>query len=462
MIIMRPTSLSFVCLLWSTAQVHGGKNKKKTGAVPKPPAVIPIATTPVETALPTVTDAEIHTVPHIPTTVPAQWDSDDVLVATTLPTTIAPVTVATPPSIFIEEQVPEPLQFVDTLRPPDMPRARTLSSLTDDSGILDSLKDYPDADEMVEISLKTPARSPGRQGIPPFPSSKHTALPPLVETEAPSEEVDEWTVIVTENDDWETSDNVDEKSMTSDVRRGIEHVLMLSDNDLLALVGTEIEDDIISLEPWMFEPRLGERFGRWLVNRGRDLGLVSADFIEKSRGPVQHAWIRLSDMISGAALFMHDTTEIVVDTVVALPYGDAAASMAKAATVAGKATVVAGVSVMNAIAETPLAQRTVANTDILVTSTKLKAVQAYREFLQSVLSKLEASKATMDSEADVLSKRLEYRNSQTRRKRRDDGHEEEMDENWDEVSMDEASEPPLDGEAILGNEEEEEDDDFGG
>ncbi len=133
---------------------------------------------------------------------------------------------------------------------------------------------------------------------------------------------------------------------------------------------------------------------------------IAAELEEKSRLPRRTALNLLRDGIVSGAQTVHDGAELVVDSLIQLPWGDAASTLYEGTIDTASRLGKAGKSIARAVAATPLAKRAARAVDELVTGAGISTMGAARDVLDAVQTKLAGTVADLDNRMVNMENRL--------------------------------------------------------
>jgi len=133
---------------------------------------------------------------------------------------------------------------------------------------------------------------------------------------------------------------------------------------------------------------------------------LAVELEEKSRVPRRTALNLARDGIVVGAQNVHDGAELVVDSIMQLPWSDAARTVYDGTIAAAVSLGQTGKAVASALAETRLAKRATRAVDELVTGASINAMGATRQVLGTVKEKLEGTLLILENRMATMENRL--------------------------------------------------------
>ena len=133
---------------------------------------------------------------------------------------------------------------------------------------------------------------------------------------------------------------------------------------------------------------------------------IAAELEEKSRAPRRTALKLAQEGVVTGAHKIHDGAELVVDSLVSLPWADAARTVYDGTVDTAVKIGRAGKSIARAVAATPLAKRAARTADEIVTGAGIGAMGVARDLLEVIKTKLEGTVADLDNRMVNMENRL--------------------------------------------------------
>jgi len=124
---------------------------------------------------------------------------------------------------------------------------------------------------------------------------------------------------------------------------------------------------------------------------------MAADLERRTRGQRRTALNLSRDAIVTTGKTLHDTTELIVDSVIQLPWKEASKSVYDGTLSTIQTIGQTGVAVAAAVAATPLGQRIGQNIDHVVTSASMSTMAMSRSVLENFRSRLDRTITNLDS-----------------------------------------------------------------